>query len=225
MKQFEIVSLDMFQTLVNVNSRTEQIWKAILHHSYTDESAQECARLLLDGYFEHSIKLKDTREFYLTKEVYGRSFEGVFRQMNMSYDLEAAISILFQEHVLSEFYSDTLPFLDRIIKKYTTCIVSDADEAMVPRFYTDYGIHAFISEHYQSYKNDDKNTMFKQLLKHYNTDPQKVIHIGDSLSDVAGAKREGITACWLNRDNKIWQGEVEPDFIIESLAELEDIIS
>ncbi|WP_152669206.1 HAD family hydrolase [Paenibacillus sp. DMB20] len=73
---------------------------------------------------------------------------------------------------------------------------------MIARFYTDYGIHTFISEQYQSYKNDDKNTMFKELLKFYNADPRKVIHIGDSISDVVGAKREGIIACWLNRDKK-----------------------
>lgn len=87
--------------------------------------------------------------------------------MNISYDLEDAINILFQEHMQSDFYKDTIGFLNR----------SDADEAMIPRFYTNYGIQAFISEQNQSYKNDDKNTMFKELLKFYDADPRKVIHM------------------------------------------------
>ena len=70
----------------------------------------------------------------------------------------------------------------------------------------------------------DKNTMFKELLKFYDADPRKVIHIGDSISDVVGAKREGIIACWLNRDKKIWEHELKPDLIIESLNDLEVIL-
>ena len=39
MKQFEVISLDMFQTLVNVASRTEQIWKPVLQSDYTNQIA------------------------------------------------------------------------------------------------------------------------------------------------------------------------------------------
>lgn len=124
----------------------------------------------------------------------------------------------------SDFYEDTIGFLNRIIKKYKICIVSDADDAMVPRFYTDYRIDIFTSERYQSYKNDDKNTMFKELLTFYNVVPTKVIHIGDSAADVVGAKREGIVACWLNRDKKAWEHELQPDLVIESLHDLEGIL-
>lgn len=165
MNQFAIVSLDMFQTLVNVNSRIEQIWKPILSDTYSLDTANDCAQLLLDYFFEHSIRLKEAKSFCLTGEVYKLSFESVFQKMNISYELEEAVHILFQERVHADFYEDTVGFLNRVIKKYITCIVSDADLTMIPRFYTDYGIQAFISEHYQSYKNDGKNTMFKELLK------------------------------------------------------------
>lgn len=224
MKQFDLVSLDMFQTLVNVNSRTEQIWKPILLDTYTNEAAEECAQLLLSYFFEHCVQLRNTKQFFLTKEVYERSFISVFEHLNISYDSIAANKILFEEHTLSEFYEDTLKFLDRISAEYKICIISDADDAMIPRFYADYGIRMFTSERYKSYKNDDDNTMFKEMLKFYNIDPRKVIHIGDSVSDVVGAKREGIIACWLNRNKKIWDHEVKPDFIIESLNDLEEIL-
>lgn len=224
MEQFELVSLDMFQTLVNLDSRTEQIWKPILGNAYALQSANECARLLLDYFYDHSSRLKQTTAFYLTEEVYKRSFESVFQMLNLTCDLEGAVKHLFVEHKQADFYEDSIGFLNRITKQYKTCIVSDADEAMIPGFYTNYGMQAFISEHYHSYKNDDQNTMFKEIINFYNIDPKKVIHIGDSVSDVAGAKREGIVTCWLNRGNKTWDHEIKPDIVIESLTDLETIL-
>lgn len=224
MKRFELVSLDMFQTLVNVNSRMEQIWKPILSDTYTYEAAEECAQLLLSYFFEHGVRLKGTKQFFLTKEIYERSFVNVFEDFNISYDAVAANKILFDEHKLSEFYEDTLKFLDRISKEYKICIISDADDAMIPMFYADYGIHMFTSERYKSYKNDDGNIMFKEMLKLYNIAPEKVVHIGDSVSDIVGAKREGIIACWLNRSKKSWEHEVKPDFVVETLDDLEEIL-
>lgn len=224
MKRSELVSLDMFQTLVNVDTRTEQIWKPILSNTYTYKAAEECAQLLLSYFFEHWAQLRNTKQFFLTKEVYERSFVNVFEHLNISYDPTAANKILFDEHKLSEFYEDTLKCLDRLSAEYKTCIISDADDAMIPGFYADYGIHIFTSERYKSYKNDDSNTMFKEMLKFYNIDPRKVIHIGDSVSDVVGAKRERIIACWLNRNKKAWEHEVKPDFVIETLNDLEEIL-
>ncbi|GIP12342.1 HAD family hydrolase [Paenibacillus macerans] len=224
MKPFEVVSLDMFQTLVNVDSRIEQIWKPILVNTYTHEAADECGRLLLNYFFEHWEQMKETKLFFLMSEVYERSFGSLFRQMNMTYEAAAALKILFEEHTRSELYEDTSSFLNKISPNYKVCIVSDADEAMIPEFYKEYGMRILTSEHYRSYKNDENNTMFKELLQIYDTDPDKVIHIGDSVSDVVGAKREGIKACWLNRNKRVWNHEIEPDYVIESLSDLEVIL-
>ncbi|MBR2568236.1 MAG: HAD family hydrolase [Paenibacillus sp.] len=224
MRRFEVVSLDMFQTLVDVNSRVEQIWRPILSDTYTAHKAEECARLLLHYFFKHWPEQKSNPPFFLIKEVYERSFESVFRDMNMIYEAHEANKILFEEHTHSACYEDTEPFLNRISPLYQVCIVSDADEAMIPRFHEAYGIPIFISEHYQSYKNDADNAMFKQLLDRYQVDPSKVIHIGDSVADVVGAKREGITACWLNRNKRSWDHKVAPDLVIQSLEELEGIL-
>ncbi|MNE75642.1 Pyrimidine 5'-nucleotidase YjjG [compost metagenome] len=82
----------------------------------------------------------------------------------------------------------------------------------------------FTSEQFQSYKNDENNIMFKEMLKFYNADPSKVLHIGDSVSDIVGANREGITTCWLNRNKRTWEHQVKPDYVIESLNDLEGIL-
>lgn len=224
MKDLKVISLDMFQTLVNVDSRIEQVWKPILQGNYTYQLAEEYAQSLLKHFFNHWIELRKTGQFYLMNEVYKRSFIELFHDKAVSYDTIEAVRILFQEHTLSHFYDETVDFLENISQKYKVCIVSDADNAMIPNFYQKYNAHLFTSERYQSYKNDELNSMFKELLKFYNVDAGQVLHIGDSASDIVGANREGIITCWINRDQKIWEHDVKPDYVIESLSEVGKIL-
>lgn len=221
---FEVISLDLFQTLVDNDSRIEYVWRPILGDVYTPESAAECARLLLDRFFVHWRVMRDEGHFCLLREVYRNSFGDVLERRGLAFDQEEACRILFQEHTYSALYDDTLEFLIAISDIYKTCIVSDADEDMVPGFYEDYGITLFTSENYQSYKNDEHNKMFKELLRFNDVDPSKVLHIGDSVNDVLGAKREGIKACWLNRRGLNWEWDVAPDYEVRSLLELNPIL-
>lgn len=223
MENIEVVSLDMFQTLVNVNSRIEHIWKPILQNKFTTQLAEENAKLLLKYFFIHWIELRENGQFYLINEVYKRSFRDIFIEKEIAYDPNEAVRVLFREHTLSHFYDETVSFLESIVQKYKVCIVSDADDAMVPNFYERYGLQVFTSEQYQSYKNDERNIMFKELLRFYGTNPKQIIHIGDSTSDIIGANREGIVTCWINRNNIVWEHEIKPDYIVKSLDEIEEI--
>ncbi|MFD1774311.1 HAD family hydrolase [Paenibacillus rhizophilus] len=224
MNNFEVISLDMFQTLVNVDSRIEQIWRPILQNNFTAQFAEEYAKSLLKVFFTHWIELRKTGQFQLMNEIYERSFIELFKKKAIQFDAGEAVKILFREHTLSQFYDETIDFLDSILKRHKVCIVSDADDAMIPNFYERYGVHLFTSEQHQSYKNDDRNTMFKELLKFYRIAPKQVLHVGDSASDILGASREGIVTCWINRNNRAWEYGVKPDYIIESLNEMEDIL-
>jgi len=40
MRQYKVISFDIFQTLVDVNERIPQIWKEILGDAYTKEAGQ-----------------------------------------------------------------------------------------------------------------------------------------------------------------------------------------
>lgn len=214
----------MFQTLVNVNSRREYVWRPILNGFFTSDLAEQCGGRLLELFWDHSSDLRSTKQFHLTQDIYKRCFESLFKEKGMTYDPLEATRILISEHTQSELYEDTVEFLEGIINKYKVCIVSDTDEAMLPKFYLDYRLRIFTSEQYQSYKNDDHNAMFKQLLHTYHVNPSQVIHIGDSISDIVGAKREGIVSCWLNRERRSWGHEVKPDLIIHSLRDLDTLL-
>ena len=56
-------------------------------------------------------------------------------------------------------------------------------------------------------------------------DKGECLMVGDSLrSDVAGAKRAGLDACWFNPLKKPFDGEVQPDFSVCRLDELLQIL-
>lgn len=221
---FQVISLDMFQTLVNVNSRIDQIWQPILADRFHSEAAGRHAADLLARFMEEWSRSRDTAAFILLREIYGRSFEQLFRERGIVCSHREAAEILFREHRLAHFYEDTQDFLASVAGKYQLCITSDADDAMIPDFYRSYGARLFTSEQCLSYKNDGGNKIFKDLIRHYQVPPGEILHIGDSKSDVLGAKREGIAACWINRGGQSWELEPKPDYTVRSFTELTAIL-
>lgn len=96
---------------------------------------------------------------------------------------------------------------------------------MLPRFFEAYRIPLFSSEKYRSYKNDHDNSMFQKVIKYYDIEPARILHIGDTVSDVVGAQRAGIQACWINRQQEPCTfKEATPDYTIRNLNEIKDIL-
>lgn len=220
MGRFDVISLDMFQTLVNVESRTNEVWRPILREGFSEAAAAHCAGELLEHFFRNWRASTEAGEFQLMKKVYQSSFEDHFRLRKLDYDSEAAVGLLFRGHRDSAFYEETAEFLQQITRAYRVYIVSDADDAMIPSFCREYPLTLYTSECFKSYKNDRQNAMFRQLLENSGVPPERVIHIGDSPSDVLGAARVGIAACWLNRNGRVWPHEdKKPDYEIRRLDE------
>ena len=56
-------------------------------------------------------------------------------------------------------------------------------------------------------------------------DPQKAIMVGDSLtSDILGGINAGIKTCWVNPTHAPARADIQPDYEIENLAQLEDLL-
>lgn len=225
MQPFSVISLDMFQTLVDIQGRRTEVWKPILQQVYSEERALELGSLLLSHYFAAATEVREAGGFISSKEIFSGGFKKVFLQHGMNYDSLQAVDILFAEHRRSAMYPETGAFLERICREYQVCIVSDTDALMLPDFYTAYPISLFTSEAYQSYKNDSHNRMFTEVIAHFGVEPERIIHIGDSVSDVLGAARAGIKSCWINRDQRTWQHEIKPDYTVETLDEFYELLS
>jgi putative hydrolase of the HAD superfamily len=224
MGNYDVISLDMFLTLVDLQSNYK-MWKRIIGEAVKTEKAMQYQSMLLGFYYEVAKQERSEGKFILTKQIYERCFEKLFRTYQIDFSATEATNILIQEHQNAICYEETKPFLDVVCSRYQVCIVSDTDIAMLPKFYEEYNISLFASEVYRSYKNDNSNQMFKEVISHYKVAPNRIIHIGDTTSDVLGAKREGITTCWVNRNNELWTEEVEPDYTISNLNELKVILN
>ena len=56
-------------------------------------------------------------------------------------------------------------------------------------------------------------------------DPKKAIIVGDSLtSDILGGINAGIATCWINPKHREYTRPNKPDYEIESLTQLEDLL-
>jgi FMN phosphatase YigB (HAD superfamily) len=225
--EFKIVSLDMFQTLVDVNSIRYETWKRILKENYTVELADRCwieANKLVFDYFNNYDKGEQV--FLNVKTVFENCYKKLFTEFEIKADPKVSAHILANQHTFAIPYQETEKFINSATNAYKTCLVSDADTDMILPIIERYIFDkVFISEEYMSYKNEATGKIFKKVLQHYNVLPQEIIHIGDGYSDIAGASKVGITTCWLNRDNKKWEHIIKPDYIITSLLELAPILN
>ncbi len=57
MKEYKVICIDMFQTLVNIESRVEYIWKRILEEDYNEE--------LRDKYVQ-TVRIKIVDKFHVS---------------------------------------------------------------------------------------------------------------------------------------------------------------
>jgi len=68
--------------------------------------------------------------------------------------------------------------------------------------------------------------IFKRILELMRLDAHDILFVGDTPhDDVLGAKRAGMHAAWIRRpDKEIPEGVPAPDFIVDDLSELPDLI-
>lgn len=221
LQNISIVSVDMFQTLVNVDSRCHAFWRQVLGNKYTVERAEnywsEIKSYLHREYRE--LFAKD-HEFIKARVVAERSFAKMFNHLGLELDPAFTADIFVKEHGIADTFDDTSQFLQDVGKLYPICLVSDADEEMLGPLRELYSFdHVFTSERFGAYKSSPSGELFRGVVEHYGLGPECIVHIGDSFFDVLGAGRTGMITCWLNRFNKKWEHEVRPHQVVTSLLE------
>jgi haloacid dehalogenase superfamily, subfamily IA, variant 1 with third motif having Dx(3-4)D or Dx(3-4)E len=224
--KFDLVCIDMFQTLVNLNTRIPFIWKRILRENYSEKFAYECAKSVSKNVVnEFHQTVSGSKEFINLKTMFKPFFESTLKEMNISFDAKDAVNIFLDEHTKATPYDDVENFFTCIDNIIPVCLVTDADYEMVLPTLKKYKFdEVFISEKSLSYKNEPNSKIFNDVLRHYSLPPERILHIGDSSSDIAGANRVGIKTCWINRENRNWTYTPNPDYVINSLSEVINIL-
>lgn len=224
MEKYKLISFDMFQTLVDVNSQKEAVMKAVFGEEYSAEKGdllwKDANRFV---FFYFHLPQDEVQDFTTVLSVFEQCYTELFPKYNVKLDPCIGARILAQAHGRSLFYSDSLPFLETMQQKYRTCVISDADLLMVEEILARVKFdQVFISEKYQAYKFDRLGTLFRAAFQEFNIQPHEMLHIGDGYSDVLGAKRAGADAAWVNRHRLEWEHEIKPDYMVTSLSELLD---
>jgi putative hydrolase of the HAD superfamily len=224
--QYDVISIDMFQTLVDVGSMRFHFWRQVLGEKYSKDLVDLYGgqwRHLFPDHFKQAIE--NSGGFVNVKTIFEGYWELLFNKFDIAFDPLEARRVHFEIHRLAPAYDDAEKFVDTMRSRYPVCLVSDSDVSMIRPHLDRFGFDSvFISEQLRAYKGDPENRMFGAVIEHYRVPPEKIIHIGDMHTDVIGAKQAGMAACWLNRDRLDWQHEVEPDFEVKSLFEVAEIL-
>ena len=226
MSRFDVVSVDMFQTLIDVNSQRHYFWQKILGKNYSEGVVDEYTKQWGKRFPNHFNRMISRKEgFVCLKEIFEGFWNSFFKQFNIDFDHRKATQIHIDIHRFAPPYEDTEIFLNTIKEHFPLCLVTDSDDEMVLSHLEKYRFdQVFISERLKTYKNDPDNKMFQAVVQHYSIAPEKILHIGDMFYDVVGANNVGITTCWLNREGKNWSNDINPDYEIISLIEIFEIL-
>jgi len=222
----KVVSIDMFQTLVNVKSRSRHVWRRILGEKYSERLAEEYWLLTTRLIFKHYDELfRCQKEFVSSTTIIEMSFRELFALIGLEFNPKQAARILVEEHSLAPPYRDTEVFLSSVGERFPICLVSDADDEMILPLMKLYAFDSvFTSGRLRAYKNSPGREIFRAVIAYYGARPENIIHIGDSVYDVLGAARVGIKTCWLNRQGKSWDHELKPDYTVASLLEAASLL-
>lgn len=130
---------------------------------------------------------------------------------------------------LSVSVKDAKSVVEKLAKIFPLGIISNAFPDVQYHKIEGLGIrHLFqlilLSEEVGNRKPD--KAIFQEAANRLGKRPDECLFVGDSYdTDIIGAKRSGMKACWFNRDgNPVQDEEIKPDFEITSLSELLKIL-
>ena len=139
--------------------------------------------------------------------------------------VEPAFKIFYQARQQVTLYDDVKPVLDHLIQKFCLVSLTNGNADTVKTGVDHWFEHSISSIEVGESKSEP--AIYRYVQKLINIDAHQMVHIGDDpVNDIAGAKKAGIHAVWLNRDEREWplQG-YRPDATINHLHQLPDIIS
>jgi FMN phosphatase YigB (HAD superfamily) len=212
----KVVSVDMFRTLVDLAAVENAIWPAVLGDSYSPQLAADCAAHASSTLFDY---LSPAR-FMTCKQVFAACFGDVFASRRIEADAHEAARLWAAQHCLSPAFPDSAGFLNTVGRGRLLCLASDTDEDMLGPLKEMYAFdHVFTSETLVCYKAYGDGRFFNAIVHHYGVDPAGIVHVGDGVNEIVGAKNAGLITCWLNRAGSHWTHHLKPDFEARSLSE------
>jgi HAD superfamily hydrolase (TIGR01549 family) len=148
-----------------------------------------------------------------------------FEQLANEFDLPSdwvvpAFEIFHDARQEVNLFDDVEPTLDSLSKTFRLASITNGNADTVKTGVDHWFDVSLTSEKFGQLKSQPG--IYTKVLELMAVSADEMVHIGDDpVHDVLGAKLAGISAIWLNRENKAWQrDDCEPDAVISSLVEL-----
>ena len=167
----------------------------------------------------------------LTRDQVGiRRFAEVFAQEGVEGDAAACNALYLENLAIGHYFlPGAQEAVRRLSKKYRLYLASNGNASVQEGRMTSAGLYpyfekCFISEHIGANK-PSKEYFDRSFAQIPGFDPAKAMIVGDSLtSDILGGINAGIATCWVNPDHKPGKPEIKPDYEIEGIHQLEELL-
>jgi 2-haloalkanoic acid dehalogenase type II len=221
MPAIQLVSVDLFNTLVDLSTDRHTLWHTFLGESSTPARVEQAWTLTTNMLFTALDQLNATATYQSLHTVLQACYTEVFARLQITFDPEEAARVAARYHAQRPWFPEALPWLEDIRRRYRLCVASDADEAMVGEHVRRYPFdRCFTSESLRVYKGDTQNRFFAAIVRHYALAPGQMLHVGDTPAEIVAAQRAGLQTCWVNRSGRSWPHGRPPTYEAASLAAL-----
>lgn len=228
MQQFQWLLFDIDNTLLDFSGAA----KRAMFQTFSDYN-RVCDEKIYQQYqkVNHAVWDAFERQEITAVELRVRRMRDLFAVLNDEICDPAAFNARFLENLvqLSEYYQGVPKQLIQLRTHYTLSVITNGlKEVQRPRLQ-----RLNLIDKFDSIVVSDEIGVAKPHIDFFNfalqsidnqTDKSNILVIGDSLnSDIKGGNNAGLTTCWVShgREN---QTAIQPDFVIETVAELDKIL-
>lgn len=219
--KYKVISFDMFQTLVDITKRKGIIWRSILGSNYSEENALEGMKEIRSSFDSIYKKVICEESFINLEEMYKKAAKDMLKKVHFNVPYEKISYTIMKEHANAPFYENTLEILEQLSKNYKIIICSDASHLMIDKIISNIKFaDVFISDDLLHYKGEPKSKFFKEVIKRLHVEPSRILHIGDSSTDIIGTQNVGIDNCLIKREGSLYDNKSKADKEISCIREV-----
>ncbi|MEF8880014.1 MAG: HAD-IA family hydrolase [Candidatus Thermoplasmatota archaeon] len=231
--KFNSIFFDLGGTLISLNSLFSSMLTTLQRYLNNKEKldmvvkwAQITYELLNEVRYKQFLSIKKNH-----KEALGETLK-IYNITLTESEIDSIVYNVWKDFSENyELFPDVQPVLTELKKKgYKLGIITDADIDVVENILQQPALKGFfdavvISERLQTYKPNP--SLFKKGIDLIKCKPEEAVYVGDSEKDIAGAKKIGLKTVVIKRDEMFHEPatNVEPDFVLNSLSELFDVLS
>jgi len=180
----------------------------------------------LDHWDQYFFPMIREGEFMTFWDAHVIGLNRVFADLDVQGKPEDYVAQLFDRFGNVPLYEDVKPTL-QALNSIQTGVVSNADHGHLTSALATNKLDFEVvvsSESARCYK--PRPEIFFDALERFDCAPEDALYVGDSQEDdIVGARRAGLKIAWLNREGvKRRETTPEPDYEIESLGALRDIV-